>query len=113
MVKRIAAVLALTGAAFIALHGAPASANPRPARHAVLIGVPGLQWSDVGPSVTPHLWRLAQDGATGLLSVRAVGRLTCPADGWVTVSAGVRSAAGPYCGRPVTVTPAGSGAVVG
>jgi hypothetical protein len=112
-VKRIAVVLAVSGAALVPAHCASAAAPPRPARHAVLIGVPGLRWSDVGPSVTPHLWRLARGGAAGLLSVRAVGRLTCPADGWVTVSAGVRSAAGPYCGRPVTVTPAGAGAVVG
>jgi hypothetical protein len=121
LLKRITAVLTLAGAALMSSHCVPAhaasahaaSAHAASGRHAVLIGVPGLQWSDVSPSVTPHLWRLAQGGATGLLSVRAVGRLACPADGWVTVSAGVRSEAGPYCGRPVTVTPSGTGAVVG
>lgn len=117
MPKRIAAVLALAGL-LLCLHSLRARADSlparaAPARHAVLIGVPGLQWSDVGPSITPNLWRLAQGGAVGLLSVRTVGRRTCPADGWVTVSAGVRSAAGPYCDRPVTVTPDGQGAVVG
>jgi hypothetical protein len=111
--KRIAVILALVGTVFLLSHGDPASARPRPERHAVLIGVPGLQWSDVSPSVTPRLWRLAQGGAAGLMSVRAVGRRTCPADGWVTISAGVRSAAGPYCHQPVTVTPRGQGAVVG
>ena len=120
LLRRTAAVLALVAAALVSTaltltvpaHAASTTPRPAPAGHAVLIGVPGLQWSDVSPSVTPHLWRLAQGGAMGLLSVRAVGRRTCPADGWVTVSAGVRSAAGPYCHQPVTVTPRGQGATV-
>ncbi|HEY0541239.1 MAG TPA: hypothetical protein VGD53_22910 [Actinoallomurus sp.] len=111
MPRRIAVVLALIGAALISSHSTPAQAAS--ARHAVLIGVPGLEWSDVGASATPNLWRLAQGAATGLLSVRAVGMLTCPADGWVTVSAGARSAAGPYCDKPVGLTPSGQGATVG
>ncbi|WP_329253249.1 hypothetical protein OG417_10365 [Actinoallomurus sp. NBC_01490] len=123
MPKRVAAALALAVAALIS-HSPGAGAAPShtphtppahtsPARHVVLIGVPGLRWSDVGPSVTPNLWRLAGSAATGLLSVRAVGTLTCPADGWVTVSAGARSAAGPYCHRPVHITRSAAGAVVG
>jgi hypothetical protein len=133
--KRVAAALALAAAALIS-HSPRAGAAPShtpaadtapdrtapdrtspvhasPGRHVVLIGVPGLQWKDVGPSVTPNLWRIAGTAATGLLSVRAVGALTCPADGWVTVSAGARSAAGPYCHRPVHITRRGAGAVVG
>jgi hypothetical protein len=109
LLKRIAAVLALTGTALISSSSLPASASTG---HAVLIGVPGLRWNDVTPSATPHLWRLAQSSGIGLLSVRTVGRLACPADGWVTVSAGARSAAGPYCTKPVRVTPSGQGAVV-
>ena len=112
MLKRIAAVLALIGAGLSCASCPPASASDAPG-HAVLIGVPGLEWSDVSPSVTPNLWRVAQGSAAGLLSVRTVGRLTCPADGWVTISAGARSAAGPYCDEPVSVTPSGQGAVVG
>ncbi len=94
----------------------PAQADARvnaPSGHAVLIGVPGLRWSDVSPSATPNLWRLAGRGATGLMSVRTVGRRTCPTDAWATVSAGVRSAAGPYCERPLGLTPHGPGATVG
>jgi hypothetical protein len=114
LLKRIAAVLALIGAGLSCASCSPASASASPPPvHAVLIGVPGLEWSDVSPSVTPNLWRVAQGAAAGLLSVRAVGRLTCPADGWVTISAGARSAAGPYCDKPVSVTPDGQGAVVG
>ncbi len=110
MLKRIAAALAL-GAALIPC--LPAPAGGAPGGHAVLIGVPGLEWADLSPAGTPHLWSLARGAGTAVLSVRAVGRLTCPADGWVTVSAGARSAAGPYCGTPVTVRPYGRGAVVG
>lgn len=82
-----------------------------PARHAVLIGVPGLRWSDVSATGTPNLWRLAGRAAIGVMSVRAVGRLTCPGDGWATVSAGARSAAGPYCHRPADLSPARGGGV--
>ena len=57
----------------------------------VLIGVPGLRWDDVRPSDTPNLWRLAGQGAVGVLSAKAVGPYACPIDGWLTVSAGQRS----------------------
>ena len=110
MLKRVAAVLAVAGTVLISVFSLPAQASDG---RAVLVGVPGLRWSDVGPSATPNLWRLAQGSGIGLLSVRTVGARACPADGWVTVSAGARSAAGPYCERPVRVTPYGPGAVVG
>ncbi|MFJ2029678.1 hypothetical protein [Streptosporangium sp. NPDC087985] len=78
-----------------------------------LIGVPGLQWSDLGPETTPNLWRLAGQSAVGSLSVRTVGRVTCPYDGWLTVSAGTRSAVGYGCGLPPVPGPAGGlGAVI-
>lgn len=110
------AVLARQAAAARRIAAAPARyAGPAPGRHVALIGVPGLRWSDMSSAGTPNLWRLAGRAAIGLMSVRAVGRLTCPADGWVTVSAGARSASGPYCHRPVTVTrsPGGGATVAG
>ncbi|MEZ0077423.1 hypothetical protein [Planotetraspora sp. GP83] len=78
----------------------------------VLIGVPGLMWSDVTPSDTPNLWSLAGSSALGSLSVRTVGNITCPYDGWLTVSAGVRSAVGHRCGLPPAPAPRSEGAVV-
>ncbi|SNT37341.1 hypothetical protein SAMN05216276_103759 [Streptosporangium subroseum] len=78
----------------------------------VLIGVPGLQWSDLSAEVTPNLWRLAGQGASGSLSVRTVGRVTCPYDGWLTVSAGTRSAVGYGCGLPPVPEPGQAGAVI-
>ncbi|MEV7011622.1 hypothetical protein [Streptosporangium sp. NPDC051022] len=78
----------------------------------VLIGVPGLRWSDLSAGETPNLWRLAGQSAVGSLSVRTVGRVTCPYDGWLTVSAGVRSAVGHGCGLPPEPVPEAAGAVV-
>ncbi|MGJ6964941.1 hypothetical protein ACSDR0_23805 [Streptosporangium sp. G11] len=78
----------------------------------VLIGIPGLRWSDLSPTGTPNLWRLAGQSAVGSLSVRAVGRVTCPYDGWLTVSAGVRSAVGYGCGLPPQPEPGQAGAVI-
>ncbi|MEU4402936.1 hypothetical protein AB0F88_00295 [Streptosporangium sp. NPDC023963] len=78
----------------------------------MLIGVPGLRWSDLSPTGTPNLWRLAGLSAVGSLSVRAVGRVTCPYDGWLTVSAGVRSAVGYGCGLPPLPESDRAGAVI-
>jgi hypothetical protein len=57
----------------------------------VLIGVPGLMWSDLSPGRTPALWNLTGGGAGAALSTRTTGSSTCPADGWLTVSAGQRA----------------------
>ncbi|MBD3140602.1 hypothetical protein [Microbispora bryophytorum] len=78
----------------------------------VLVGIPGLMWSDVTPADTPNLWRLAGDSAVGSLSVRAVRKDTCPYDAWLTVSAGVRSAVGGACGMAPTPKADGEGAVI-
>ncbi|GIH94352.1 hypothetical protein ACFFMN_05555 [Planobispora siamensis] len=78
----------------------------------VLIGVPGLQWSDLSPEGTPNLWQLAGQSAVGSLSVRTVGRVTCPYDAWLTVSAGVRSAVGYGCGLPPVPEPDDGGAFI-
>jgi hypothetical protein len=76
------------------------------------IGVPGLMWSDVDPAGTPNLWRLAGQSGLGSVSVKAVGTVTCPYDGWLSVSAGVRSAVGHRCGLPPEPVAQGGGAVV-
>ncbi|TDC62515.1 hypothetical protein E1200_25520, partial [Actinomadura sp. GC306] len=57
----------------------------------VIIGVPGLLWSDIGERETPALWELTGRGAAASLSVRTTRLNTCPTDGWLTVSAGQRS----------------------
>ena len=85
----LAALLAI-GAALAA--ATPAAARtPAPARHVVIVGLSGLRWSDVSPSVTPTLWRLAGQGSVGSLVDYAVLPLTCPADGWLTLNSVARA----------------------
>ena len=83
-----------------------ASSAPRPV---VLVGIPGLRWTDVSPSATPALWRLAGDGSVGTLVVHTIRPLTCPADGWLTLNAGARASV-PHgtsgtCPQPSVVVP--------
>ncbi|MFJ2028178.1 hypothetical protein [Streptosporangium sp. NPDC087985] len=92
------AVLLLTLSATV-LSGAgtaTASAGSVPAGVAV-IGVPGLQWDDLDQARTPNLWKLVDQGGAASMSTRAVplpGQgITCPAAGWLTVSAGQRAGA--------------------
>ena len=63
-----------------------------PAPEVVLLGVPGLSWSDLSPQVTPAIWDLADRGAVAALSVRSVRTRACAIDGWLTLSAGQRAA---------------------
>ncbi|MEU9889480.1 hypothetical protein [Sphaerisporangium sp. NPDC051011] len=109
-------ILGLLMAPAAARADSPSRAGPlaragSPARVA-LIGVPGLHWHDVNATDTPNLWRLAGGSALGSLSVRTVGRITCPYDGWLTVSAGVRSAVGSRCGFPPPLEQRDAGAVI-
>ncbi len=93
-------ILLLCLAFLVLLPAAPASA--RLAGPTVLVvGVPGLQWSDVGPQ-TPTLQRLASTGAVGVLSVKAVPAVSCPADGWLTLGAGNRAVASGIEREPCT-----------
>lgn len=87
-----ALVLALVAAVFV-ISGTPASAAPdEPPRDVVVIGVPGMSWSDVSPEDTPAIWALADDGAVANLNVRSTYFTSCPADGWLGLSAGDRAA---------------------
>ncbi|NUW37108.1 hypothetical protein HTZ77_37750 [Nonomuraea sp. SMC257] len=77
-----------------------------------LIGVPGLEWSDLDPSRTPNLWKLAGEAGSASLSTRAVPPpdrgITCPMAGWLTISAGQRSGT-PGRGCPATPRPQRNG----
>jgi hypothetical protein len=67
----------------------PATGAPTDhADYVVVVGAAGLRWDDVNPQDTPTLWRLAQQGAVGALSVRSAASPTCPSDGWLTLGAG-------------------------
>ncbi|MDQ1658038.1 MAG: hypothetical protein QOD41_3121, partial [Cryptosporangiaceae bacterium] len=69
-------------------------------QHVLIVGVPGLRWDDVSPGSTPALTRIAARAGVGDLSVRSVGQLTCPADGWVTLGAGARARAAGAAAHP-------------
>ena len=96
LARALAAAAALAALAVAVVISAPAArAAPRtgPVRHVVLIGVPGLRWTDVSAAATPALWRLARQGSVGSLSVTGIHPVSCPADGWLTLNAGARAAA--------------------
>jgi hypothetical protein len=105
-----------SGAALAAATPAAARApQAAPARHVVIVGLSGLRWSDLSPTATPTLWRLAGQGSVGSLVDFAVLPLTCPADGWLTLNSGARAESDHTdagCGTFPAVRQAGAGAAV-
>jgi len=111
----LAALLAIAAALAAAKPAAARAPAAGPAPHVVIVGLSGLRWSDVSPSVTPTLWRLAGHGSVGSLVDYAVLPLTCPADGWLTLNSGARAQSrhtDAGCGAFPAVHPAGAGATV-
>ncbi|QFG23009.1 hypothetical protein F7P10_19685 [Actinomadura sp. WMMB 499] len=101
---RVGVLLAVLAAAVAGLSVlfAPA-AEAEPEGRVVVVGVPGLLWSDVDRENTPALWGMVEDGSGAALSVRTTRRLTCPTDGWLSVSAGQRARLPDgNCGLPAT-----------
>jgi hypothetical protein len=109
------ALLACLFAVLAVATPARAAETPPRARHVVVVGLPGLRWSDVSATKTPELWRLAGQGSVGNLVDYAVLPLTCPADGWLTLNAGARAKTdhtNAACGAFPAVRPSGAGASV-
>jgi hypothetical protein len=92
MIRRIVPYLLVVltlAAGLAALSMRPATADTkRSADYVVMVGIPGLRWEDVTATGTPNLWRLAEHGSIGSLSVRSALKPTCPVDGWLTLGAG-------------------------
>jgi hypothetical protein len=88
--------------------GARQAAGPHAAAaiHVVLVGIGGLLWSDVSPTITPALWRLAGRGSVGSLVVSGIHPRTCPADGWLTLNAAARAAVPHAATGPCPAAPA-------
>ena len=87
--RLLARSLFLTAAAVLA---ATCTANAQPSSlmaKVVVIGVPGLTWSDVKAS--PELTALVDQSHVGSITVKTAGPHTCPIDGWLTISAGTRA----------------------
>ncbi|GAA4891744.1 hypothetical protein LX16_2129 [Stackebrandtia albiflava] len=91
-------VLALTTAVQLLPDRAPSHRPESYATYAVVVGIPGLRWGDVDPRNTPTLWELADTGAVASLSVDSASTVTCPLDGWLTLSAGAAASAGTRVG---------------
>jgi len=86
-------------AAFV-LPSLPASADaPADPPQVIVVGAPGLRWSDVNERDTPTLARLQRAGASGVLSVKTAAPVDCAADGWLTLGAGNRVVAAGRHGR--------------
>ncbi|MCE0486817.1 hypothetical protein [Ornithinimicrobium sediminis] len=93
-------VLALLTAMVLSVVQRPAPPTAVQASRVVVVGVPGLAWSQVDAEM-PHLARWADSGAAGNLVVRGARLVTCDADGWLTLGAGQRAAAaGPSAEDP-------------
>jgi hypothetical protein len=110
--RRLAAAGLVLGAA-LAIPALTARAETQPvppARHVVIVGISGLTWSDVSPSATPELWRLAQAGSVGALVDYAQQPLACPADGWLTLNSAARAQGPRPCTALPAVIPQGTGA---
>ena len=91
--------------------GVTGVSGPAP-RHVVIVGISGLTWSQVSPTATPELWRLAAAGSVGSLVDYAQQPLSCPADGWLTLDAAARAQGPRPCAPLPAVIPAGGGASV-
>lgn len=83
----LAAAVAVASAAALTI--GPATGAPKDTvDFVVIVGVAGLRWEDIDPVNTPTLWRMAEQGSIGSLSVRSAQQPTCPVDGWLTLGAG-------------------------
>ncbi len=100
--------------------GAAAASTPTAlAGPVVLVGTPGLTWSDVSAD-TPALQAFLNGGAAGVVADRSVRTAACPVDGWLAVSAGRRAADAPPdpgapagdCRTPTIARTAGRAATV-
>lgn len=90
--------LALLGGAVLRLTTAPEAAPVPAAERVVVVGVPGLDWSDVSATDTPALLALAERAGAGSLTSRGTSSYACPRDGWATLGAGNRAGVGgPPC----------------
>ncbi|MDZ4169113.1 MAG: hypothetical protein U1E26_05610 [Coriobacteriia bacterium] len=76
------------------LSATPASAQPQ-AKRVVIVLAPYLTWSDVTPTSTPTIWKLADKGAIGDINARSrarrLGEPSSPLEGALTISAGAWS----------------------
>ncbi|MDN3243552.1 hypothetical protein [Glycomyces tritici] len=90
-VRGFAAVLAVVCAVLAVPPVGAAAAEDDGAAGIIVLGVPGLAWTDIDASVTPNMWAMAGSGASASMSVRTIGSWTCPEAGWLSLGAGERA----------------------
>ena len=90
---------------------ATASADDDARGTVVVLGTAGLRWADLDPVATPALTQLAAQGSVGSLVSRSVRTVSCPADGWLALSAGNRAGDTAESGCRELTDPAVDGAV--
>lgn len=86
-----AAALAVVGVVLASPPAAAAAEEEDRVGGIVVLGVPGLAWTDIDAAVTPNLWAMAGSGASASMSVRTIGSWTCPEAGWLSLGAGERA----------------------
>lgn len=62
-------------------------------RRVVLFSLPRVTWSTLQTATTPNIDKLISRGSVAAMSVRTLGVVTTPAEGYATISAGNRAAA--------------------
>lgn len=79
----------------------------------VLVGVAGLAWSDINEADAPTILGLVDENGAANMSVRTVRTRACAVDGWLTISAGRRTAdvSSDYCAKVPKPTPLPDGSV--
>ena len=96
MRRRPLRLAALTVLAVVALAGsAPAHAQEDPEPGKVLVvSAPSLRWADLVTHDLPRLEAFLSDARVAMLSLRTIGARTSLGEGYATISAGNRAAAG-------------------
>lgn len=97
--RLVAGLLGALGFASLAAPALAAAPAAIPAGQVTLVGVAGLRWSDLAEGAPPALVETVRGSARAAMAVRATESYTCPADGWLTLNAGVRVAAERPSGR--------------
>ena len=64
-----------------------------PSKHVVIFSMPRLTWETLEKADTPNIDKLIDSGSIAAMSVRTLGPVTTPAEGYATISAGSRAAA--------------------
>ena len=89
-------VTVFAGAALVvsAVTSHPAARPVHQPGRLVVVGMPSLTWSQVSPTRTPTLWRLAERGAVAAQATMVLGSHSCSNQSWLTFSAGTPTSFG-------------------